>query len=450
MSEMSKGFDDSIYKRRHSSNRPQSYGGEGGIIFTKRKYEKKKRNSSSARLHNNNNNDDFKVKFRKDEKDNDVLKCIMDKQQQQKSTRAVKVKNQTTITTKNGLSETHLIGWDDVLCRPIYYNNTKKNTVPTISPCSLNHNKKEEEDDDESVKTSQSLESPTAKYSLEGHSSPEPFWSMSLSKSKNNNNNTKKRSYGRGKGKYNHRLNLSASSKATLEETRSNIRPLSIMSKRNTVSKLHEKDKTCHSSKLKINLSSDPTDESNKTQLDHRSLILTPDMYEKSVCSALDSDAKQTTNGRRTSRFSQRQNNNHPIPKIDNFETITNDNQKLDSFQPKNDMYVKIPQPSHKTPLTVARAFFEDLDKNEVLTVQKLSQDTATQNNIHDGSVKRDPIRTKRPFNLADPKLKKQYSLYCNAARDSGVTPIDLKEFVKSRENFFHTLGMFDGILEEI
>ena len=105
---------------------------------------------------------------------------------------------------------------------------------------------------------------------------------------------------------------------------------------------------------------------------------------------------------------------------------------------------MKIPQPSHKTPLTVARAFFEDLDKNEVLTLS--SNNDATTNH----SMKRDPIRTKRSVNLADPKLQKQYSLYCTAARDNGVPPIDLKEFVKSRGNFFQTLGMFDGILEEI
>ena len=415
MSERSKSLESIPKKPRHSSssfNRPQSYGGQGGILFTKRKYDKKKRNSSSStKLElDNNHNDDDRLNYT------------------QKKSQTIKEEKEER---NNGLLERrHVIGWDDVLCRPIY--NTKKNTiVTTISPCSFNPN---EEEDNESVNTSHS--SPmTTNYSLECHASPEPFWS-SQSNSKHSN---KKRSYGRGKGhKYN---TLSASSKAILEQetTTNKNTTIPILSKRNATSKL-DTQKTSKQPKITIQCSE--TESKKQQQFDHRSLILTPDMYKTSVCSALDSDTKTTKatkSGKRTSRFSQRQNNHHPIPKMDcNFETTTSTTNN-NSTKP----FIKIPQPSHKTPLTVARAFFEDLDKNEVLTVSS-NNDTTTSN------IKRDPIRTKRSVNLADPKLQKQYSMYCNAARDNGVPPIDLKEFVKSRGNFFQTLGMFDGILEEI
>ena len=93
------------------------------------------------------------------------------------------------------------------------------------------------------------------------------------------------------------------------------------------------------------------------------------------------------------------------------------------------------------SPLKRARAFFEDLDKTQKLTVDASFSPTVS------GKV----VRTSRRFDFTSPRVNQAYEAYVEATEASGVAPLSIRDFVKSRNLRFETKGgeLFDGFLDD-
>ena len=93
------------------------------------------------------------------------------------------------------------------------------------------------------------------------------------------------------------------------------------------------------------------------------------------------------------------------------------------------------------SPLKRVREFFEDLDKTQKLTLDSSMSPSMS------GKV----VRTSRQVDLSSPSVSRAYQAYVEATESSGVTPLTIKDFVKSRKLHFETKGgnLFDGFLDD-
>jgi len=106
----------------------------------------------------------------------------------------------------------------------------------------------------------------------------------------------------------------------------------------------------------------------------------------------------------------------------------------------ENDNQIELSQvghPTSKTSLTVARAFFEQLDTNCALTL-----DSSQSPDVHKAN-----IRTRRKVSLDDPGLVEEYKRYCTSCKDANVGPLSIQHFLAYRSNAKTTL--YDGFLDE-
>jgi len=107
-----------------------------------------------------------------------------------------------------------------------------------------------------------------------------------------------------------------------------------------------------------------------------------------------------------------------------------------------NDSNAHRAQPTSKTSLESARAFFRYLDSNHNLTILDQSEPTL--------KTKTSVIRTKRKIEECG-QLRAQYLEYCRTVQDTGVRPISLNEFAQNWNLYFmEEKGVFrDGLLDE-
>jgi hypothetical protein len=95
-------------------------------------------------------------------------------------------------------------------------------------------------------------------------------------------------------------------------------------------------------------------------------------------------------------------------------------------------------QPTSTTSISTAKAYFDKLDAIE------LSLDTSSSPQDH-------PIRcgrSQKRINLCDVELQKEYKYYCFASKESGISPISLNDYAKSRSDIFRRNEIFDGFLD--
>jgi hypothetical protein len=92
-------------------------------------------------------------------------------------------------------------------------------------------------------------------------------------------------------------------------------------------------------------------------------------------------------------------------------------------------------------PLERAREFFEELDKTQKLTVDASFSPPVS------GRV----VRTSRRVDYSSPRVNQEYQAYVEATASTGVTPLTIRDFVKSRRLQFETRGgeLFDGFLDD-
>ncbi|KAL9186898.1 hypothetical protein ACHAXT_010618 [Thalassiosira profunda] len=106
-----------------------------------------------------------------------------------------------------------------------------------------------------------------------------------------------------------------------------------------------------------------------------------------------------------------------------------------------NDCNAQQPQPTSKSSLESARAFFRYLDTNHNLTILKNGDATP--------SAKLDNIRTNRRIGHNE-QLRGEYSHYCQTVAGTGVNPISLSEFARNWNLCFTQNGVVrDGLLDE-
>jgi hypothetical protein len=104
-----------------------------------------------------------------------------------------------------------------------------------------------------------------------------------------------------------------------------------------------------------------------------------------------------------------------------------------------NDSNTNRPQPTSKSDLSSARAFFRFLD-NQNLTILNRREATTPKS-------KNDVIRTLREIEHCE-QVREEYALYCKS--NTGVVPISLSEFASHWNLYFTEKGVVrDGLLDE-
>ena len=96
-------------------------------------------------------------------------------------------------------------------------------------------------------------------------------------------------------------------------------------------------------------------------------------------------------------------------------------------------------QPGSNTSLVEARSFFELLDATEELKVD--SSDTP----VAPSRV----VRTSRPLSITSPGIQREYQNYATASRESEVSPLSIQAFAVNRAAFFRKSEIYDGFLDE-
>ena len=116
----------------------------------------------------------------------------------------------------------------------------------------------------------------------------------------------------------------------------------------------------------------------------------------------------------------------------------------------------RLTQPSGKSSILAARAFFEHLDKTCTLSLENkdelLSPELRRHRRGADGTVAAACIRTsRRTVDIdSDSKLAEEYEQYCKSSPISDITPLPLPEYVKHRNEFFtSSTTICDGLLDE-
>lgn len=143
----------------------------------------------------------------------------------------------------------------------------------------------------------------------------------------------------------------------------------------------------------------------------------------------------------------------------DDFPTSTNAKRdELDfSCDTSNvDGGTRLTQPSGKSSILAARAFFEHLDKTSTLSLENkdelLSPELRRHRRGADGTVAAACIRTsRRTVDIdSDSKLAEEYEKYHQSSLSSDITPLPLVEYVKHRNDFFtSSTKICDGLLDD-
>ena len=97
-------------------------------------------------------------------------------------------------------------------------------------------------------------------------------------------------------------------------------------------------------------------------------------------------------------------------------------------------------QPTARTSLSVARAYFARLDASSPLT--HTSHKSPTKNK----AVVR---RTRRRTARNNPELAQEFAKYRQMCQEAGVSPMLLQEYIQQRENFVSRKRLYDGFLDE-
>lgn len=325
-----------------------------------------------------------------------------------------------------------LVGWDDVLCRPIYQTTPRIKTSNTKDDLLI--------DDGCHYLASQQSKDSISRSKVRISTDA---WNED---NKRSSKRKRLRSYGFKKNENRHgRLSLDTLEKFTdywspapnkkkfnfHQQTSISKLSLSDSSIKHSVKKDVKDSSNCiltssrvTSSFLYSNLSSDDA-------LDY--FILTPQKSNISVCSILDSNnikkkKNMIDNGKRS--FKKQSTNLKQDFCLSNI--------KIQSS--KGRICEESNQPSSHTAISSAKAFFIKLDSHQL----NLNYDK-------DKSplVSSRPIRTIQKLNLGDPMLLKDYKLYSRATIDNGLTPIKLKNYAKCRSEFFSSGKFFDGFLAD-
>lgn len=145
----------------------------------------------------------------------------------------------------------------------------------------------------------------------------------------------------------------------------------------------------------------------------------------------------------------------------DDVSPTTSTNAKRDELDFSGDTSTvdggtRLTQPSGKSSILAARAFFEHLDKTSTLSLENkdelLSPELRRHRRGADGTVAAACIRTsRRTADIdSDSKLAGEYEQYQQSSLSSDITPLPLGEYVKHRNEFFtSSTTICDGLLDD-
>jgi hypothetical protein len=118
-----------------------------------------------------------------------------------------------------------------------------------------------------------------------------------------------------------------------------------------------------------------------------------------------------------------------------------------------------VKQPSSHTSLSLAKAYFDYLDKTNLQTVavddEETTTDFSTSNRdapANNNITMKETIpstRTRRAINYQCPTLTNEYRAYHDSALSCGIEPLSIREFACQRWKYFHREGFFDGFFDE-
>mmetsp|Transcript_5932 Transcript_5932/g.9881 ORF Transcript_5932/g.9881 Transcript_5932/m.9881 type:complete len:325 (+) Transcript_5932:293-1267(+) len=97
-------------------------------------------------------------------------------------------------------------------------------------------------------------------------------------------------------------------------------------------------------------------------------------------------------------------------------------------------------QPNSTTSISAAKAFFDRLDETELHVASSTNQTPQASRHRSGRSIK--------GIDLHSTDLQREYEAYSSASQESGVPPIALAEYAKNRSGIFRPNEMFDGFLD--
>lgn len=107
--------------------------------------------------------------------------------------------------------------------------------------------------------------------------------------------------------------------------------------------------------------------------------------------------------------------------------------------------HLLLQQPSSRTSLSIAKAYFDYLDKTHLPT----SDEDASAISMQMSGTRCISSRTRFTIDYQCPHLKLEYKKYCDAATGCGVEPLEIQEFASQRGKHFNKEGFFDGFFDE-
>jgi len=107
--------------------------------------------------------------------------------------------------------------------------------------------------------------------------------------------------------------------------------------------------------------------------------------------------------------------------------------------------HLMLQQPSSRTSLSIAKAYFDYLDKTHLPT----SDEDASAFSMQRSGTGCISSRTRFTIDYQCPHLKLEYKKYCEAAAECGVDPLGIQEFASQRGKHFNKEGFFDGFFDE-
>ena len=298
-----------------------------------------------------------------------------------------------------------VIGWDDERCRPIYKKTSRTSAV--------------EEVDEEAMETMDEARDDISERDEGSDEDGDP--SVKPSVLVPSGETRKTRAYGSRKRKV------------------------------STVSSHHDnKPKRQHVSKKEtVANPSTMTPSMNRTMFD----LATPQTALGNICAALNSETKATplrtltsdrdavSNGAPKATKTSKEHKG-PTLSIKRKKKNASAKQQQHPVLPslaELDFSENVCQPSSTTSLAAAKAFFERLDTQQMLTLDSSGTPIVQGKRC---------VRTRRAIAVDSGSLREEYEQYVSATKATGVDPLSVEEYAVNRSAFFRTGDVYDGFLD--
>lgn len=361
-----------------------------------------------------------------------------------------------------------IVGWDDVLCRPIYASSlasstTRSRSSPLMQSSSGSSSDDDDDNDDTDNDFSQETLSTDKKHETDANTN-----TRALSTRQDGPTSIRRR------GRRQQRT-FGIRRKRTLEEIElleklndhdNDSRSITLVQCNNNNKSVHDDNNNGLEPVMdQQQLKESSTMSSNDAKSESTTTTTVPIFHRRNLKKAKTaiavSSSSLSTNDNNNDNHGDDSNNSNDIDVFD-FPQDDDDGNEQNKLHKTNPKVLK--QPSARTSLGSARAFFEHLDRHCPILLQAVENENNANKNVSiapggggQGHVKNANGRTRRLVSLRDASVAKAYQAYGQACRDTGVPPLSLRQFWcqrrmaigKAEHGDGASEALYDGFLDE-